>query len=137
VAVREVRWLMSAGHSMKESVRRYLENSNDEFAADLRERWTLKWQTVSSTRAESKPFVSPYRSAFWELIERGCSGQPVLEALSALEDEIERAANADLDRHVSTLPFKLLPALLLFQFPAFLLLLLGPLWRELQQQLGG
>jgi hypothetical protein len=35
------------------------------------------------------------------------------------------------------LPFKVLIPMLLFQFPAYLLLLLGPVLRELTQQIGG
>lgn len=62
-------------------------------------------------------------------------GQPVLDHLAALEDEITKAADAELDIHISTLPFKMLIPLLLFQFPAYLVLLLGPALRELTRQL--
>ena len=60
-----------------------------------------------------------------------------MDALRALETEVESKAEAELDAHVAALPFKVLLPLLLFQFPAYLLLLLGPLLRELQRQLGG
>jgi hypothetical protein len=68
-------------------------------------------------------------------VERGCNGQPVIEYLEGLEKEIDFASHAELDLHISTLQFKALIPLLLFQFPAYLVLLLGPLLRELQNQL--
>ena len=125
--------MMTAGNSLKESLRLYLESTNNPLAADLRERWTL---AQGSRGAAPRPFESHYQAAFWELIERGSQGQPILEALISLENEVDLAAGAELDLHISTLPFKVLMPLLLLQFPAFMLLLLGPLLRELSQQLG-
>lgn len=133
-AIQEIRWSILAGHSAKESVRLYIEGGG-EMAAELRERWVLR--ANPSSAATARPFKSHYRRALWELIERGCSGQPVLEALSGLQEEAARAAQAELDHHLSVLPFKVLIPLLLFQFPAHLILLLGPLLRDLNRQFGG
>lgn len=134
-ATQEVRWLIASGKSMKEAFRLYLESSNDPLAADFRERWTLKWQTKSGPSPHHR-LESPYRSALWELVERGCDGQPVLQPLQSLEQEVEAAAQAELELHIATLPFKVLIPLLFFQFPAHLILLLGPMLREFHQQLG-
>lgn len=84
-----------------------------------------------------KPFASHWQEAFWELLERGCGGQPISEALLQLQEEVEKAVDHELELHIAGLPFKALVPLLLFQFPAFLLLLLGPIVRELQRSLGG
>lgn len=138
-AIQDVRWMLQSGRSMKESFRIYLDSHNNRLADEFRERWILKWQaktSQSSGFAQQKAFRSHYHSALWELVERGCQGQPVLEALKALEEEIERAAQQELDLHISTLPFKILIPLLTLQFPAFLLLLLGPMLRELNRQMG-
>lgn len=132
-ALREIKWLIQSGKPMKEALQVYLEGTNDVFASLLREQWIAKSQN-------SKPcaeFPTHFQNAFWNLISRGCSGQPVLEALEALESEVTLAAEAELDDHLASLPFKVLIPLLLFQFPAYLLLLLGPMLRELQRQLGG
>lgn len=133
-AVRELRWQIGAGRSMREAFRRYLETAHDEVAADLRERWTLR---TSGGTLSPGPIGSPYRRALWDLIERGSAGQPVLEPLGALEEEIEAAAQAELDLHLATLPFKVMLPLLLLQFPAHLILLLGPMLREFRRALGG
>ncbi|MGZ3722539.1 MAG: hypothetical protein ACXVA9_06395 [Bdellovibrionales bacterium] len=133
-AVREVRWRISSGKSMKESLVLYLEGATSPFAQQVREWWALKNQGRAPT---DSPFTSHFQKAFVNLIERGCAGQPTLEHLNALESEIDSAAQAELELFVATLPFKVLLPMLMFQFPAYLLLLLGPVLRELGQTLGG
>jgi hypothetical protein len=133
-AVREVRWLMETGCSIKQAFSTYLTNNQDELSQQLRERWTLKWH---SSKQPIHDLPTPYRQAFWDLVERGCAGQPVSDALNSLEQEIEREAQSELDAHLSTLPFKVLVPLLIFQFPAHMLLMLGPMLRELGRQFGG
>lgn len=132
-ALREIKWLIQSGKPMKEALQIYLEGTNDEFAAQLREHWISKSQNTNSC-AEFRTY---FQNACWNLILRGIAGQPVLEPLESLEAEVALAAEAELDDHLATLPFKVLIPLLLFQFPAYLLLLLGPMLRELQLQLGG
>ena len=132
-SIREVRWRIACGASMNESMRLHLMHAHSPFTHRLKEWWALKIQGHTRTLAH---FPSRYQKAFLQLIERGCAGQPVLEHLRALEDEVAKAADSELDAHVATLPFKMLAPLLLFQFPAFLILLLGPALRELTRQLG-
>jgi hypothetical protein len=134
LAVREVRWRISSGKSMKESLQLYLESTGSPFSQRLREWWALKNCGRALTEIQ---FPRHYQKAFIDLIERGCAGQPTLVHLDALESEIEKAAQAELELFVASLPFKVLLPMLIFQFPAYLLLLLGPLLRELGRQLGG
>lgn len=134
VAVREVRWRIASGKSMKEALRLYLEDAGSPFSQLLREWWTLK--TQGRVGSIGSLFTTHYQKAFILLVERGCNGEPTLEHLGALEDEIEKAANFELEMHIATLPFKVLIPLLAFQFPAYLLLLLGPMLRELGRQMG-
>ena len=126
-AIQSVRWLIGAGSSPKDAFKIYLRENADELAEDYRERWILK---------SARPFRSVYRRALWDLIERGVAGEPILNALHALEDEVNRCATAELDLHLVTLPFKMLIPLLIFQFPAHLLLLLGPTLDDLARSLG-
>jgi len=135
-ALREVRWVMSSGKSMKEAFQTYLEHTQDPLAAHLRQLWIIKSQG-GKPNSGAPPLPTYLQRAFWDLIERGCAGQPTMEALKALEYEVESRAQAELDDHLATLPFKALLPLLLLQFPAYLILLLGPILRELQRQIGG
>lgn len=136
-AVREVRGRTLSGVSTGDAFRIYLEDHHDALADTLRERWILKWRPNGTAAREPNSLRGPYQRSFWELIERGSNGEPIAGPLAALEDEIERAAEAELDQHISTLPFKVLLPLMAFQFPAHLILLLGPMLRDLGRQLGG
>jgi len=137
-ALRELKWTMNSGKSMNEAFPLYLDRTNDDLASRLRQLWILKNQSVRPHLLSSNELLpTHFQRAFWQLVERGTRGEPTLEALNALETEVEKAAQAELDEHLAVLPFKVLLPLLLFQFPAYLLLLLGPLLRELQRQLGG
>jgi len=133
---RELHWRIRTGHSMRESVRSALAQDSSAYARRLREWWELQAQNSKHIDPKSY-FSSPYQIALADLISRGCAGQPTSETLSSLCDEIENAANDEIETHINSLPFKLLIPLLLFQFPAFLILLIGPLLRELQHQMGG
>lgn len=133
-AVREVRWRIGSGRSMKEAVSLYLETAANEFAVRLREWWTLKQQGRESS---ANSFPTHLQQAFLHLIERGLAGQPVLEALTALENEVDSAAQNELELFLAALPFKVLLPMLAFQFPAYMILLLGPMLRELGRQMGG
>jgi hypothetical protein len=133
LTIRELRWLLSAGHSMREALRLHLHDTQNVFTRRLREWWTLR---VQDRRSDWQP-KSHFQQSFIDVLERGLAGQPTLDVLCALEDEVEKAAQRELDLHLASLPFKVLIPLLLFLFPAFLILLLGPLLRDLSRQLGG
>lgn len=133
-AVRELRWNLLSGQSLKCSLQAYLDDADDEFARHLRHRWALFQQGAESGDVK-KTSGRPFSDALWDLIERGTKGEPVLEALEALESELEMAAHMDLEDHLGSLPFKALIPLLFLHFPAFAITLLGPWLRELQRHL--
>ncbi len=131
-AIREVRWHLSSGKGMREAFPRYLDDAQDALARELRGKWVMKLQGGAQV-----PLRSHFAQSFWDLIERGLAGQPAFEALGILECEVEKAAERELDAHLASLPFKVLIPLLIFQFPAYLMLLLGPILRELSAKMGG
>ncbi len=132
----ELYWMISSGRSMREAMRVYLSRCPSFFAIEVC-KW---WSQVLQTDANSSNYLSqftPHQQALLELVTRSAGGQPILEPLRELTCDIEMISIAELELHVSTLPFKLLIPLLFFYFPAFLILLLGPLIRDMQTQLGG
>ncbi len=131
-AIREIRWSLSTGISTKESVAGYLANTHDSLSAQIRHAWIAHQQGVEPPR-----FATFRSQALWHLIERGLNGQPIHEALHTLEHDVESAAIDLLDGHLARLPLKILLPLLFLQFPAYLLILLGPVLREISTQMGG
>ena len=66
-----------------------------------------------------------------DLLVRGQSGEPILESLRELQLELIQQLEFEIDRQSALLPLKALIPLLLFQFPALLIMALGPLLASL------
>ena len=136
-ALMQVRWEMENGCSIREALRAYLgEGGNDAFMRTVRA-WTVRKSHGQPCADLLHAVRSPYRRALLDLLERGWEGEPILEALDALEEEIREASQSEMDHFVASLPFRAMLPLLLLQFPAYLLLLLGPVCADLMQSLGG
>lgn len=71
-----------------------------------------------------------YRKALYELFAVGLEGEPILSRLKELESEIFLASHEEIERHLAALPLRVMVPLLFLQFPAFLLLMFGPIIRE-------
>lgn len=130
IILRELRWKMTGGSSFRTSILNITENSNSALGRRVHELIILRQQRGS---LDFVPFSNPHQRAFWDLAVRSLDGHPILEPLANLESDVEAAALHDLDVHLTTLPFKALVPLLFCQFPAFVILLLWPLLRELPQ----
>lgn len=135
-AIREIRWQMENGNSVRESIKAVTGQTPNEFGDELKS-WLQIRQSGENRPISPLSFQSPQRRALVSLLERGLQGQPILESLKALEEEVLRAALSELDGHIARLPFLSMIPLFLFQFPAYLLLLLGPLMSDLLRDLGG
>lgn len=70
---------------------------------------------------------SSYRRAIFSLILRGHRGEPIYSQLCQIEEEMLQASQEELEHFHLGLPIRTLLPLLLLQFPAFLILLIGPL----------
>jgi hypothetical protein len=105
-----------------------------EVAEDFR-RLLFAWDQGGDWRLQIRRMKTPFRRSLAEITIMGLAGQSVLSHLEELRIEIERACEIEIKRHLDLLPLKMLVPLLLFQFPAFLLLLFGPLLSRLVQEL--
>jgi len=124
------------GHSFRESLQRLLSLSHDNDFQTLLQEWSVRKAHNQSTRSLVKTVKSPYRRTLLDLFDRAWSGEPILEPLHSLKEEILAATESELDQFIATLPFRAMIPLLLLQFPAYLLLLLGPTLAELSRSLG-
>ena len=122
-AVLEIRLQMENGISIAQSIKNYAQRyPADEFAKDLN-LWLFARET--GKKFEKKPGF--YRAALLEILDRGLKGDPIMEYLKDLEKEILEVCKEEMEKHLEKLPYICLIPLMLFQFPAFLLLLIGPL----------
>jgi hypothetical protein len=134
IVIREVRWHMENNVSVRESIKLLTQSHHGELIDELRS-WFLRQQNGIKPTSAQKKLKSPFQNALISLLERGLLGQPILESLKILEDEVHRAAVVELDYHIGRLPFLSMIPLFLFQFPAYLILLLGPLMSSLLHEM--
>ncbi len=107
---------------------------NSVFATDLR-KFLFAWDQGQDWRSTVIAIKSPHRRALLDLLAMALAGQPILQNLEELKREICEAVDIEIKNHIELLPVKMLIPLLFFQFPAFLILLFGPLLRSLLEEL--
>ena len=130
-AVLEIRFHIENGASAAQSVKIYTQSCpSDAFAQDL-SLWLFRRETGQKFE---KP-MSVSRKNLIDILDRGLKGEPVAERLKEFETEIMEICKEDLEKHLERLPYICLMPLMLFQFPAFLLLLAGPLILNLLEAL--
>ena len=126
--VLHLRFSLEKGESLKASITSFIEKS------DVRCPWAHVLSQYLAFKQMGKPTAplllnikSLYRRSLIEVLEAGFRGEAIYPIVCQIEEELVEASQNELAKYISTLPFKALIPLLLFQFPAFLLLLLGPL----------
>lgn len=125
---------LECGESVRTGIRNYLRSSSHEFTSVVRQ-WMFLLDQNMTTQALLDDVPSPYRRALFRVLQQGLQGQSILPTLKELEIEIKEASQREIDRFISLLPIKMLVPLLLFQFPAYLILLLCPLVRKFMDAL--
>ena len=122
-----IRMSMEQGDSVKSSLVKYLQESSDNDWRLQLSQWLHRLQTHQETGSFLKKIKSHYRRATLQLLEQAYKGEPVYSQLCLLEMELREVASNELETFCASLAFKALIPLLLLQFPAFLIVLVGPL----------
>ncbi|MDZ4084148.1 MAG: hypothetical protein U1E10_14490 [Bdellovibrionales bacterium] len=129
------------GESVREALMRWADASATSPAGSSsygREFRLQVLQVLRNMEGHSGPEVaalSPFRENFFQILLAGFRGEAILADLMLLKSDIQNQLDLDMKSHVETLPFKMLVPLLLFLFPAFLILLFGPITRSFLQSL--
>ena len=148
-AALEIRLEIENGVSVSQAIRSFSRRAlDDSFAKELG-LWLFAYETGQGLKWPPGPdkaprkkrqlwpqpqkpaFKSPYRRQLVDILARGLRGEPVLDALTDLEQDLKLATEEDLERHLQKLPFISLIPLMVLELPAFLLLLAGPLVLDL------
>jgi len=132
----QVQSSISNGESVRSAIARYLQHAStdDEFSIVIRQ-FMFSWEQGHDWRSVMRTVESAHRRALIEVLATGLSGHAIATHLESLKTEICSACDLEIKDHLEMLPLKMLAPLLLFQFPAFLLLLFGPLLRHLIEEL--
>ncbi|MFN7904577.1 MAG: hypothetical protein ACK5P5_05285 [Pseudobdellovibrionaceae bacterium] len=122
-----LRKTLEKGHPTKKAIEIYLQSAqSSDFKLEL-----IHFH-VSQTQGQPINhvlFSSKFRlrRQLWVLMDRSRQGEPILPFLLALEAEALATFEDIATQNTQKLPFLMMIPLLLFQFPAFGLLILGPL----------
>ncbi|MCC7403463.1 MAG: hypothetical protein IT288_03615 [Bdellovibrionales bacterium] len=119
------------GNSIRVGLDRYLDRHSGDEMSSLLERWLGQREAWGTAGLRTHRGWTVWRQSVIEVLERGLVGEAILESLGVLEIEVGEAAQAQLENDVSSLPFQALVPVLMFQFPAFMMLLVGPLLQDL------
>lgn len=124
----EIQASLQNGESVRAGVFKYLHAApaREDVATEMR-RFLFAWEQGQDWRSAVIQMKTAHRRALAEMIASGLAGQPILSHLDELRAELERACEIEIKGHIDALPMKMLVPLLIFQFPAFLILLFGPL----------
>lgn len=123
------------GQSVKMGVLVYLKKSNQDFTLVVTQ-WLGLLQQGKDTVPLIQTLTSIHRRTLLHVLERGLKGESIYNVLIQLEDELVEACNEEISRRLAMLPLIMLAPLLLFQFPAFLILLFAPLMQNFFHSLG-
>ncbi len=131
-----IRFALEKGQSLRSAVQDHLEMAHPTlFRRQIHQWWLLK-EKGESTSSWMLRLNNPYRIGLFSILDRGWQGQPILQSLNELEKEFMQVTDNDLACHLQKLPVIGLLPLLLFQFPSFMALLMGPLLKQLMTQMG-
>lgn len=125
---------LSTGVPARASVKKYVQKQKNDFATQLLSWLILSEQGKLAAFQPEKERLNMVRRHIFDLLGFTDRGISIVPALRELELELRQLSRHQLDEHLGKLPFKMMVPLLLFQFPALLLLILGPLLLHLLKE---
>lgn len=118
------------GRPLSLAIKGFIQKETGPFQSQVT-KWMALFEQGQKTSSIILQIQSPYRRQLLEILERGLRREPIGHILAALETEIHEACEEEIQKKLTDLPYQVMIPLLLFQFPAFLLLLLGPFLYQL------
>lgn len=122
-----VRNQLEMGYSIRSGINYFISNYKNDFQEVIAS-WLIAREHEQKLCTKN---LSIYRVHLISILDRGLSGESIYKPLCELELEIIEACEHEMALKISRLPFLLLIPLLLLQFPAFLILLFGPILKNL------
>lgn len=130
--VLDFEWGLRCGCSVAQSFQQALSQVEDRTLWHELNQWWIGWQ---QNQKLPKPIESRYRRILFDLTARGLAGSPIYERLQSFREDLLEACWTELEDFLQALPFRSGLVLMLFQFPAMLILLLGPMILSIMEAL--
>lgn len=121
---------IESGSSTKKFTMDFIKETNTGWTQIL-STFVFKYMNNNFKFSMLKSVKNPFERSILHLVIKSFAGQPVLENLKSLEKEYFDAHKKQLEKHLMKLPYLSLIPLFVFLFPAYLLLMLGPILKSL------
>jgi hypothetical protein len=125
---------MQMGVSVQAALDRSVSEEKTEFSLRV-----LLWRErlLSRDKGARAPAQTHYQHAFFEIVQSGLAGHPIFELLCELEKEMEQEFDRQWKLYLERLPLLLSLPLLLCFFPAYVILMFGPLVTQFLSEVSG
>lgn len=120
---------LAQGLSLFEALKQFVEQCDSPFSVSLMI-WLNYFESNNLENFPDQRWSSNYQPMLIESFRMGLTGCPIEERIDQLILEVEAAHRLEVDEFITLLPLKALMPVFLFQFPAFLLLIFGPVLSE-------
>lgn len=121
-----VRVSIEGGEALRVSLVRFSELEDEILYLRLRQ-WLAHFDQADGDCSAENFFSNHHIQIFLEILSQGLIGHSIYERVKAMEEEFIEICKDEFQRELDKLPYVLMIPLLLFMFPAYLLLLLGPI----------
>lgn len=119
-----MRCSLECGEPLRTFLYRFLSQEHSLSAIKFKQ-WFLHYERTHIN--QSKLFKSNIYHIFLDLLEQGLAGVGILERFKVFEEELIEVCKEQLQKKLDRLPYEMMLPILLFMFPGYLLLILGPL----------
>lgn len=133
--VENLRYSLDSGESVFGAIKVYVQENSDSFTL-LLEQWLIAIQNQNFKPGVFQQELPLFRKSIFDLLDLARQGVSIMDSLKLMEEELLKMCENDLDSHLDKLPFKLMIPMLGLQFPALMILLLGPLLIQFLQEVG-
>lgn len=133
--IRVVSAAMDSGDSVRIGISQYLQLPMDALAKKV-QCWFHLIERGCETEVYLNQIENVHHQVTLRLLERGLRGESIYSHLCLLGDEVQDQNLAEIEVFLAKLPIRMLLPLVFCLFPAFLLLLLGPLLLRVVAGLG-
>lgn len=133
--VEHLRYCLESGDTVVTAIKKFVRLERTEFAL-LLEKWLILSLSEQYNAGEFQKPLSLYRRSVFDLLDLTKTGVSIVEPLKSMEKEMVQICENDLQKHLDMLPFQLMIPMLFLQFPAVLLILIGPLLIQFFTEVG-
>lgn len=136
IFVENLRYSLESGENLQASIKKFIAENPSSFTHLLQE-WLVLRQVGKQPFGEFQRTFPVARKSIFDLLDLAYGGVSVIEPLKSMEAELFQMCDHDLAKHLDKLPYKLMIPMMTLQFPAVLLLLIGPLLVQFFTEIGG